>query len=92
MSEDVFDRHTKWKLNNTELLFHSGQESLIVEDIVRHYVAVDQNEIQCNILHKSLALLDKSTFASIKMFPKTNHNGKEANVRNMRKGQVYIQT
>lgn len=35
-------------------------------------------------------LCARSTFAAIKMFPKTNHNRKEAHIRNMRKGQdVY---
>lgn len=32
-------------------------------------------------------LCARSTFAAIKMFPKTNHNRKEAHIRNMRKGQ-----
>lgn len=89
MSEDVFERHKKCKFSSTELLFRSGQESL-VKDIFKHHVAVDQNENQCNVLRKSLALWDKSTFASIKMFSKTHYNGKAANVRNTRKGQgVY---
>lgn len=56
LSEDVFERHTKWKLNNTKLLSHSGQELLIEKDVFKHCVAVNQNEIQCNMLCKSLSL------------------------------------
>lgn len=54
---------------------------------IQHYVEVNQNDIQCNISHKNLALWDKSKFAAIKMFPKTICNGKEANTRNMKKAR-----
>ena len=69
------------------MLFYSGQELPMQRMYLSTYIEVIQNDIQCNISHKSLAFWDKSLFTVIKVFPKTNCDGKETNIKNKKKVQ-----